>query len=205
VGGVRREYNCYAALSWRRITEKLSHSKRRAAVRLRPRGGNWTFVFTRKLKTANREFINPLKCLHFITVSVVGITGMGQSVLPARLQSPSLPYLLVSACCNQQSANQLSTWSLAPRDSSSLLSVLRCWDVTPCRFIINRRFEGTCRLHLQGRRNNTNKESVSYCRKRIFVPVYVGHVVHVHTEHWAFCAVSWNVWALSLQAPRRAV
>jgi hypothetical protein len=25
------------------------------------------------------------------------------------------------------------------------------WDVAPCGFIINRRFGGTCRLHLQGR------------------------------------------------------
>jgi hypothetical protein len=28
------------------------------------------------------------------------------------------------------------------------------WDVAPRGFIINRRFGGTCRLHLQGRRNN---------------------------------------------------
>jgi hypothetical protein len=32
------------------------------------------------------------------------------------------------------------------------------WDVAPCGFIINRRFEGTCRLHLQGRRNNASDE-----------------------------------------------
>jgi hypothetical protein len=32
------------------------------------------------------------------------------------------------------------------------------WVVAPCGFIINRRFEGTCRLLLQGRRNNANEE-----------------------------------------------
>jgi hypothetical protein len=32
------------------------------------------------------------------------------------------------------------------------------WDVAPFGFIINRRFGGTCRLHLQGRRKNTSKE-----------------------------------------------
>jgi hypothetical protein len=34
------------------------------------------------------------------------------------------------------------------------------WDVAaPCGFIINRRFGGTCRLHLQGRRNNASEEN----------------------------------------------
>jgi hypothetical protein len=32
------------------------------------------------------------------------------------------------------------------------------WDVTPCGSVINRRFGGTCRLHLQGRRNNAREE-----------------------------------------------
>jgi hypothetical protein len=27
------------------------------------------------------------------------------------------------------------------------------WDVAPCRYFVNRRFGGTCRLHLQGIRN----------------------------------------------------
>jgi hypothetical protein len=27
------------------------------------------------------------------------------------------------------------------------------WDVAPCRYFVNRRFGGTYRLHLQGRRN----------------------------------------------------
>jgi hypothetical protein len=31
-------------------------------------------------------------------------------------------------------------------------------DVVPCGFIINRHFRGMCRLHLQGRRNNTSEE-----------------------------------------------
>jgi hypothetical protein len=30
--------------------------------------------------------------------------------------------------------------------------------VAPCEFIINRRFGGTCRLYLQGRRYNASKE-----------------------------------------------
>jgi hypothetical protein len=34
------------------------------------------------------------------------------------------------------------------------------WDVAPCDFIINRRFGGTCRLHLQGRRNNSSEEKL---------------------------------------------
>jgi hypothetical protein len=32
------------------------------------------------------------------------------------------------------------------------------WDVVPRGFIINRRFGEVCRLHLQGRRNNTSEE-----------------------------------------------
>jgi hypothetical protein len=36
-------------------------------------------------------------------------------------------------------------------------NVIFC-DVAPCVFIINRRFGGTCRLHLQGRRNNASEE-----------------------------------------------
>jgi hypothetical protein len=31
-------------------------------------------------------------------------------------------------------------------------------DVSPCEFIINQRFGGACRLHLQGRRNNLSEE-----------------------------------------------
>jgi hypothetical protein len=34
------------------------------------------------------------------------------------------------------------------------------WEVAPCAFIINQRFRGTCRLHLQGRINNTKKWKV---------------------------------------------
>jgi hypothetical protein len=32
------------------------------------------------------------------------------------------------------------------------------WDVETCQLIINRRFEGTCRLHLQDTRNNASEE-----------------------------------------------
>jgi hypothetical protein len=32
------------------------------------------------------------------------------------------------------------------------------WDVAPYGFIIYRHFGGTCRLHLQGRRNNASEE-----------------------------------------------
>jgi hypothetical protein len=32
------------------------------------------------------------------------------------------------------------------------------WDEASCELIINRRFGGTCRLHLQGRRDNARKE-----------------------------------------------
>jgi hypothetical protein len=32
------------------------------------------------------------------------------------------------------------------------------WDVAPCGSIINRRFGETCRLHIQDKRNNANKE-----------------------------------------------
>jgi hypothetical protein len=32
------------------------------------------------------------------------------------------------------------------------------WDVEPCGLIINRRFGGTCRLRLQGRRNIAKEE-----------------------------------------------
>jgi hypothetical protein len=32
------------------------------------------------------------------------------------------------------------------------------WDVALCGFIINRRFEGRCRLHLQGRRHGNGEE-----------------------------------------------
>jgi hypothetical protein len=33
------------------------------------------------------------------------------------------------------------------------------WDVELCGFIINRRFGGTSRLNLQGRRNNVSEEN----------------------------------------------
>jgi hypothetical protein len=33
------------------------------------------------------------------------------------------------------------------------------WDVTSCGFIINRRFGGSCRLHLQVRKNNASEEN----------------------------------------------
>jgi hypothetical protein len=32
------------------------------------------------------------------------------------------------------------------------------WDVAQCAFIISRRFGATCRLYLQGRRNNGSEE-----------------------------------------------
>jgi hypothetical protein len=32
------------------------------------------------------------------------------------------------------------------------------WDVTPCGFIINKRFGRTCHLYLQGGRNNASEE-----------------------------------------------
>jgi hypothetical protein len=35
------------------------------------------------------------------------------------------------------------------------------WDVAPDTFVINRRFGGTCSLHLQGRKNPQAKKSVS--------------------------------------------
>jgi hypothetical protein len=33
------------------------------------------------------------------------------------------------------------------------------WDVAPCRYGVNRRFGGTYRLHLQGRRENKKSAS----------------------------------------------
>jgi hypothetical protein len=36
------------------------------------------------------------------------------------------------------------------------------WDVASCGFITNRCFGGTCRLHLQSKRNNASKEK---CRR----------------------------------------
>jgi hypothetical protein len=35
------------------------------------------------------------------------------------------------------------------------------WDVVTCGTLKNRRFGGTCRLHLQGRKNSAREESVS--------------------------------------------
>jgi hypothetical protein len=40
------------------------------------------------------------------------------------------------------------------------------WHVAPCVFIIKRRSGGTCRLHLQGRRNGASEETV----RRTFTP-----------------------------------
>jgi hypothetical protein len=40
------------------------------------------------------------------------------------------------------------------------------WDVTPCEFIINRRFGGTCRLHLHGKRINASEEKCQAAANR---------------------------------------
>jgi hypothetical protein len=37
------------------------------------------------------------------------------------------------------------------------------WDVTPCGSCKNRRFGGTYRIHLQGRRNNASEEVLGGC------------------------------------------
>jgi hypothetical protein len=34
------------------------------------------------------------------------------------------------------------------------------WDVAPCGLIINRRFGGTCRLHLEGKINDASKSAL---------------------------------------------
>jgi hypothetical protein len=41
------------------------------------------------------------------------------------------------------------------------------WDVAPREFIISRRFGGTCRLHLQGTRNNTSDEWCNTVAKKV--------------------------------------
>jgi hypothetical protein len=51
------------------------------------------------------------------------------------------------------------------------------WDVALCGFIINRRFGGTCRLHLQGRRNNTSGEKCQMVTNRL-------NTVRRHWKHW---------------------
>jgi hypothetical protein len=44
-------------------------------------------------------------------------------------------------------------------------------DVAPCRFLKNRRFGGTCRLHLQGKRNTaTQDKSKSVDNIKIYRP-----------------------------------
>jgi hypothetical protein len=41
------------------------------------------------------------------------------------------------------------------------------WDVAPCGFTINRRFGGTCRFHLQRRRNNgATSQKTAFFRKK---------------------------------------
>jgi hypothetical protein len=57
-------------------------------------------------------------------------------------------------------------------------------------FIINRRFGGTCRLHLQGRRNNASEESVTRftttfikttVRNKFFLVLdFIVHYLHLH-------------------------
>jgi hypothetical protein len=42
------------------------------------------------------------------------------------------------------------------------------WDVAPCRFYVNRRFGGTYRLHLQGRKIHERRTSVSRCLQTAF-------------------------------------
>jgi hypothetical protein len=42
------------------------------------------------------------------------------------------------------------------RTKITLLKNAVFWDVAPCEFIIDRRFAGMCRLHLQGRRNRAS-------------------------------------------------
>jgi hypothetical protein len=41
------------------------------------------------------------------------------------------------------------------------------WYVVPCGFIINRHFGGTCRLHLQGRRNTASEETCQMAANRL--------------------------------------
>jgi hypothetical protein len=47
------------------------------------------------------------------------------------------------------------------------------WAVTPCGFIINRRFGGTCRLNLKSRRNNASEQK---CLKELTNPTYINTV-----------------------------
>jgi hypothetical protein len=49
------------------------------------------------------------------------------------------------------------------------------WDVAPCGFIINRRFGGTCRLHLQGRANNVSGEKC-YTMARVIFSTFLRNV-----------------------------
>jgi hypothetical protein len=44
------------------------------------------------------------------------------------------------------------------------------WDVAPCGFYINRRFGGTCRLHLQGRRDNASEQNCQTVNSLTTVP-----------------------------------
>jgi hypothetical protein len=43
------------------------------------------------------------------------------------------------------------------------------WDVAPCRYCVNRRYGGTYRLHLQGRRQEGIRERTSVSRCNISV------------------------------------
>jgi hypothetical protein len=53
---------------------------------------------------------------------------------------------------------QCNTGSVLCVTNSATLKNAAFWDVAPFGFIISRRFVGTCRFHLQGRRNNMSEE-----------------------------------------------
>jgi hypothetical protein len=56
------------------------------------------------------------------------------------------------------------------------------WDVAPCRSCVNRRFGGTCRLHLQGRKIRDRGTSVS--RLLQTAQSYVMVVVKIFYQEW---------------------
>jgi hypothetical protein len=72
---------------------------------------------------------------------------------------PALPVRF--HCCSVFSNQELSTDKKLFRFQSKVMENVVFWDVAPCRSCVNRRFGGTYRLHLQGRKIRERGTSVS--------------------------------------------
>jgi hypothetical protein len=66
------------------------------------------------------------------------------------------------------------------RRTSKILKSTIFWDITPCSPLsVNRRFGGTYRLHLQGRKNKFSKKPACKQVARVSTDVSEGHIASI--------------------------